>query len=152
MNPSTPPLVRVLLARRPAACLAGMTLTLGLLSGCVAEDHYHRPRGPVVMQAPPPPPPAMIVVQSPPPPPPSRGGFVIEVREPPPPPRREAVRDRERPSNRHIWVAGYWRHDRGGYDWVPGHWEQPPRDRRTWVEPRWENRGGVHVFIEGTWR
>jgi hypothetical protein len=69
-----------------------------------------------------------------------------------PAPRREAVRDRERPSNRHIWVAGYWRHDRGGYDWVPGHWEQPPRDRRTWVEPRWENRGGVHVFIEGTWR
>lgn len=94
----------------------------------------------------------MIVVQSPPPPPPPRGGFVLEVREAPPPPRREAVRERERPSSGHIWVAGYWRYDSRGYDWVPGHWEQPPRDRRTWVEPRWENRGGVHVFIEGTWR
>jgi hypothetical protein len=76
----------------------------------------------------------------------------FEIREGPPPPRREFVNERERPSPRHVWVTGYWRHDGRAYVWVSGRWDLPPRERATWVEPRWEHRGNGYVFIEGSWR
>src|ERR1035437_3795003 len=79
-------------------------------------------------------------------------GPALFIREPPPPPRRERYSERDRPSPRHMWIAGYWRHDGRVYAWMPGHWDLPPRGYRAWVEPRWENRGGAYVFIEGHWR
>jgi hypothetical protein len=78
-------------------------------------------------------------------------GPAFVIREAPPPPRRERYSERDRPSPRHIWIAGYWRHDGRAYLWMPGHWDLPPRGYREWVEPRWENRGGAYVFIEGHW-
>lgn len=110
-----------------AAILAGASLTLFASAGCiVAERRPHRP-APVVET-------------------------VVVIREAPPPLRREIVVERERPSARHVWIAGFWRHDGRVYMWVPGRWEVPPHARAVWVEPRWEFRGGTHIFIEGVWR
>jgi WXXGXW repeat (2 copies) len=71
------------------------------------------------------------------------------IREAPPPPRQEFMV--VRPSPRHVWIAGYWRHDGRTYIWMSGHWEQPPREGFFWVAPRWEFRDGGWVFAEGRW-
>lgn len=119
-----------------AAILAGASLTLLASAGCiVAESRPHRP-APVVVRVEPVP-----VVET-----------VVIIREAPPPLRREIIVERERPSARHVWLAGFWRHDGRVYTWVPGRWEVPPHAKAVWVAPRWEFRGGTHVFIEGVWR
>ena len=71
------------------------------------------------------------------------------IRDAPPPLRREVMTGR--PSPRHIWIAGYWRHDGRAYAWVPGRWDKPPREGVAWIAPRWESREGVWVFTEGRW-
>jgi hypothetical protein len=74
------------------------------------------------------------------------------IREGPPAPRREVMRERERPSPRHMWIAGYWAWREGRHTWMAGHWELPPREHAVWEVPRWEHRNGGFVFIEGRWR
>ena len=74
------------------------------------------------------------------------------IREGPPPPRREVMREHDRPSPRHVWIAGYWAWREGRHAWIGGHWELPPRERAVWEQPRWESRNGGFVFIEGRWR
>ncbi len=86
----------------------------------------------------------------PPPPPPPVIAEPVGVIEAPPPPRHEVIITR--PSSRHVWIAGYWAWHGHHHEWVPGHWELPPRGRSVWIAPRWERRGGSYVFIEGTWR
>lgn len=80
---------------------------------------------------------------------PSREAIII--RSAPPPPRREFVDERYRPSPRHVWVSGYWRHDGRVFVWMPGRWDLPPREYRTWEPHRWESRGGTYIFVEGRW-
>jgi hypothetical protein len=57
-----------------------------------------------------------------------------------------------RPSERHVWVAGYHRWDGNAYVWEKGRWEEPPAGHKVWVAPRYEHRNGGYVFVEGHWR
>jgi hypothetical protein len=82
-------------------------------------------------------------------PPPAPGTHVLGIRDAPPPLRHEGMT--VSPSPRHVWIAGYWRHDGRAYVWVTGHWEKPPRENFVWIAPRWESREGGWVFIEGHW-
>jgi hypothetical protein len=75
---------------------------------------------------------------------------VVIVKEAPPPPREETPPPP--PSTSYSWVPGYWMAREGQQEWVPGHYERPPRMGATWVSPRWERRGDGYVFIEGYWR
>jgi hypothetical protein len=74
------------------------------------------------------------------------------IREGPPAPRREVMREHDRPSPRHMWIAGYWGWREGKHVWMAGHWEMPPHEHAVWEAPRWEQRNGGFVFIEGRWR
>jgi hypothetical protein len=111
---------------------------LPLFSGCVVAEP-RRVRTVVVEPAP-----ATVVVP--------REEPIVEVVAAPPPPRREVIVERERPSPRHVWVAGYWAWRGGRHVWVSGHWELPPRPGMVWIAPRWEHRGGGYVFVSGRWR
>jgi len=55
------------------------------------------------------------------------------IREGPPAPRREVMRERERPSPRHVWIAGYWAWREGRHAWMAGHWGLPPREHAVWA-------------------
>ncbi|HMK51985.1 MAG TPA: hypothetical protein VK551_05715 [Thermodesulfobacteriota bacterium] len=50
-----------------------------------------------------------------------------------------------------VWIEGYWRHERGEWDWVQGHWERRPKPHAHWVPGRWEPREGGWVWIKGHW-
>ena len=141
----------------PTGLFALLTAVSAFQSGCVvAEEHPHARREVVAVEVPPPPPPVVVEV-----PPPQYETVVVEneapapveeiiVREPMPPPRREIII--ERPSRRHVWVAGYWHWEGNHYGWVRGHWMLPPREGVIWVAPRVEHRPGGDVFIRGFWR
>ena len=74
----------------------------------------------------------------------------VVVRIGPPPPRREVIV--ERPSPRHIWVAGYHRWDGRQYVWTPGTWVVPPQPYyHRWVAGHWRHAPGGWVFVEGHW-
>jgi hypothetical protein len=68
------------------------------------------------------------------------------------PPRAVVEHRAERPSPRHVWIAGYHRWDGHAYAWEPGRWEVPPREHAVWVAPRWQHRNGGYVFVEGRWK
>jgi hypothetical protein len=68
------------------------------------------------------------------------------------PPRAIVEHRPERPSPRHIWIAGYHRWDGNAYVWEPGRWEVPPREHAVWVAPRWVHRHDGYVMVEGHWR
>jgi len=76
---------------------------------------------------------------------------VAQAPPPPPPPPREVVV--VRPAPEMIWVGGYYAYGpRGGYTWVPGHWERPPGRYRSYVAPHWAPRGRSYVYVQGYWR
>ncbi len=58
----------------------------------------------------------------------------------------------DRPSAKHVWIAGYHRWDGHAYVWEKGRWEVPPREHAVWVAPRWEHRHDGYVFVEGRWK
>jgi WXXGXW repeat (2 copies) len=68
------------------------------------------------------------------------------------PPRLIVEKRGERPSPRHVWIAGYHRWDGKAYVWEKGRWDVPPREHAIWVAPRWEHRRDGYVFVEGRWR
>ncbi len=82
-------------------------------------------------------------------PPPGPGSHAFVIREAPPALRHEQMG--ARPSPKHVWIAGYWKHDGHAYVWEPGRWDMPPREGLIWVAPRWESREGSWVLIEGRW-
>lgn len=76
---------------------------------------------------------------------------IVQAPPPPPPRRREVVVVRPAPDT--VWVEGYYVYgSRGGYDWVPGHWERPPDRYRSYVAPHWAPRGRSYVYVHGYWR
>ena len=77
-------------------------------------------------------------------------GAELSVGTPPPAPREEIIVGR--PSDRHVWIAGYWRWHRDRYEWIHGHWELPPREHAVYVAPHWASRDGRYVLVEGYWR
>lgn len=56
------------------------------------------------------------------------------------------------PSERHVWVAGYWVWEANAYVWTPAIWLLPPEPAAIWVAPRHEQRSGVTIYISGFWR
>lgn len=68
------------------------------------------------------------------------------------PPRAVFERRGPRPGPGYVWIGGYHRWDGNAYAWSPGRWEQPPRPRARWVEHRWRHRRGGYVLVEGHWR
>ena len=130
-------------------------LALGFFSGCVAEQASY--------QVPTPPPPAPLGRQATTPPPvsgpaPISTAFApvassettIVVTQVPQFPQQEAVQPA--PSYRSVWLAGYWTWRNDGYEWVAGHWEQPPGNSTLWIRPRWVRTGGSYRFYEGHWK
>lgn len=73
----------------------------------------------------------------------------VIVQQAPPAVQQESMP--RRPSDSHVWVAGYWAWQSNQYVWVPGRWVIPPRMGATWVPPRWEREGTNYRFYDGYW-
>ena len=73
----------------------------------------------------------------------------VIVTEAPPPPREEVII--ERPSPRHVWVAGHWQRAGNEWVWQHGHWLQPPRLGAGWVPGHWDQRPRGWVWVPGHW-
>lgn len=71
------------------------------------------------------------------------------VSQPPPPPRAEMIPLAPLPS--HVWMPGYWAWN-SGWQWVAGHWVQPPRGATTWVPGQWVTQGQNWVWRPGRWQ
>jgi len=69
--------------------------------------------------------------------------------QPPPPPRPEIIPLAPLPSS--IWVPGYWAWN-NGWQWVAGHWAQPPQGTSTWVPGQWVPQGQRWVWHPGRWQ
>lgn len=142
---------------RTSLALAAVCGAASLFVGCVSEPDSH------VVSAPPPPPPANTTttttsvvqpaqqqtttatpVQTP------QGTTMIVTQSAPPPVQQEPVL--ERPSDRHVWIPGYWTWRDNRYVWIAGRWEVPPMADSVWVAPRWEREGNSYRFYEGYWR
>jgi hypothetical protein len=68
----------------------------------------------------------------------------------PPPVARVEVRPLA-PSRHHVWIAGHWTW-RGGWAWVAGRWEVPPRRGAAWVSGRWVRASRGWRWVPGYWR
>ena len=73
----------------------------------------------------------------------------VIVQQAPPAVQQESMP--RRPSDNHVWVAGYWVWQNSQYVWVPGRWVVPPSMGATWVPPRWEREGTRYRFYDGYW-
>ena len=69
----------------------------------------------------------------------------------PPPAMRFEVRP-PAPSQRHMWIPGYWTPNGAQHAWVGGHWAVPPGPGYVWEPARWDNTDGAYMFYEGHWR
>ena len=74
----------------------------------------------------------------------------VYVRSGPPPIRAEVVGVAPGPG--YVWVPGYYNYDRGGYVWVGGRWDRPPRVRARWVQGHWQRDRHGWYYVEGHWR
>ena len=74
----------------------------------------------------------------------------VVVRERPPALREEVII--ERPSPRHVWIAGHWYWRGNGWVWVGGCWQLPPRHGVVWFPGHWTDRHGTWEWIPGHWR
>ncbi|MFY0593677.1 hypothetical protein [Roseivirga sp.] len=66
--------------------------------------------------------------------------------------RRILVNRGYRPSNRHIWLAGYWSYNpRIGRDvWIDGRWTIRRANHR-WIAGHYQRVNGLRVWIDGCW-
>lgn len=66
--------------------------------------------------------------------------------------RRIKVNRGIRPSNRHIWVSGYWQYDRRLRRdvWIGGHWSLR-RTYHRWIPAHYQVFNGARIWIEGCW-
>jgi len=132
--------------------LTSAVVVLTLLAGCATSPESH------LVTAPPPPAPTsvpqqVVVVAQPlqvaaPAAVPVNSYIVVQAPPTPPPP--EAVP--ERPSSRHVWIAGHWTWQANRYAWMAGRWEVPPYSTAVWINPRSEAEGGAFRFYEGYWK
>ena len=71
------------------------------------------------------------------------------VSQPPPPQREEMIP--LAPLLSSVWVPGYWAWN-SGWQWVAGHWAQPPQGRTTWVPGQWMPQDQSWVWRPGRWQ
>ena len=80
----------------------------------------------------------------------SRAGVGVRF-GPPPPPRYGVVG--YAPVRGMVWCDGFWDRGPGGWQWVAGSWQRPPRVGVRWVPGHWAPvRGGSYRFRAGYWR
>jgi hypothetical protein len=137
MNPASPRSIVTPVSLATAVRFAGLGLIVGLFAGCTSDDSL-----PLVSLSGANSEFATVA--------PRAATPTTVVRQAPPAARDESIFDR--PSPRHLWVAGYWTWQSDKYQWTAGHWEMPPRGMESWVAPRWEKKGDGYVFSEGFWR
>ncbi len=78
----------------------------------------------------------------------SNAQFVIKVR-----PGTPVVRVRPiAPGPRHVWVSGEYVWRSGQYYYNDGYWATPPSHHKHWVEGRWKHRRGGWIWIPGHWK
>jgi hypothetical protein len=73
-----------------------------------------------------------VVQQAPPP-------MIVERRPPP-------------PSMDYVWIDGYWQWGGREYQWVGGHYVQPPEPNVIWVAPRYDHDAHGYRYSPGQWR
>ena len=78
------------------------------------------------------------------------GGGHVYVRSGPPPVRAEVIGVAPGPG--YVWMPGYYRYNGGGYVWVGGRWDRPPRARARWVPGHWQRDRRGWYYVEGHWR
>lgn len=74
--------------------------------------------------------------------------FIIKVRPGPPVARVRPVC----PGPAYVWVAGDYVWHGGTYVYKEGYWVMPPRGHRMWKEGRWRHRRGGWVWVPGHWK
>lgn len=136
---------------RRLAAVSVMSGGMALLAGCGSYPESH------VVSAPPPAAPQLIASPSTPAAQvvvtgtvATANGSTIVVVQAPPAAQQEVVV--ARPSDRHLWVPGYWTWRNERYEWMAGHWEVPPTSGANWMTARWERTSdGRYRFYEGYW-
>ncbi len=78
----------------------------------------------------------------------SQAQIVIKVRPGPPIVRARPVC----PGPRHVWVAGNYAPRGNQYIYTDGYWAVPPPRHSHWVEGKWKHRRGGWMWIPGHWR
>jgi hypothetical protein len=73
---------------------------------------------------------------------------VSSVAPPPPLPEEDQP---SLPEDGYLWTPGYWYWRDGGYVWILGGWERPPRVGVLWTPGYWSKAGTVFVFHPGQW-
>jgi len=56
------------------------------------------------------------------------------------------------PSHRHVWVEGEWVPNGSTYVYKAGYWELPPRPHARWARGHWRHFRGGWAWIPGHWR
>lgn len=80
---------------------------------------------------------------------PAFGQFSVYIGSTPPPLRYE--RRPQVPGQGFVWVDGYWGNDGRRYNWVPGHWQQPPYPGAFWSHPHYDHYQQGWQQHEGHW-
>lgn len=57
----------------------------------------------------------------------------------------------EKPSEKHVWVNGYWWWHNNAYVWVPGYWALPPEPDYVYIAGYWNYSGTQWVYVRGGW-
>jgi hypothetical protein len=73
----------------------------------------------------------------------------VVTQAPPPPPPPERMPFAPLPSS--VWVSGYWAWN-SGWQWVAGHWAQPPQGATRWVPGQWVQEGQYWLWRPGHWQ
>jgi hypothetical protein len=73
----------------------------------------------------------------------------VVVTTEPPVPRHEVVP--VAPSERHVWVEGYWAMSHNHWVWIRGHYEVRPREHAVWVKGHWDRTDRGWVWVGGHW-
>jgi hypothetical protein len=138
---------KTLPSRCVAPIAASLTGALLLLAGCATEPASRRvsappPAAPGTAAAP-----ATVIVPANQPAPAQPPAIIVQQA----PPAVQPESPTARPSDRHVWVAGYWAWQNQNYVWIPGQWVVAPREGATWVPPRWEREGTGYRFYDGYW-
>src|SRR5690606_1521911 len=67
------------------------------------------------------------------------------------PPARQPEIINPEPSAAHVWIPGAWERSADQWQWVPGHWTEPPFGNARWVAGYWKYEAGQYVWVAGHW-
>ena len=56
-----------------------------------------------------------------------------------------------RPTQRHVWIQGYWERSPDDWRWVRGRWALPPEPGAEWQSAHWRRDGNAWNWTTGGW-